>query len=101
MSKRNAEKRTVTIPGPFTSFFDEYLPAEMADAPEDGSQPPLPAVVKALDANGDGVIDADEIANAPTALRALDKNGDDKLTMDELMGSPPRGFGGPPPDNQN
>ncbi|HVV73183.1 MAG TPA: phospholipid-binding protein, partial [Verrucomicrobiae bacterium] len=51
----------------------------------------------------DGVIDADEIANAPAALKTLDKNGDGKLTMDELMGPRPmRGAGqgdhqGPPP----
>ena len=50
----------------------------------------------ALDANHDGVIDADEIANASAALRKLDKNGDGKLTMDELR--PPRRQGGPSPD---
>ena len=38
----------------------------------------------ALDANGDGVIDASEIANAPAALKKLDKNGDGKLTREEL-----------------
>ncbi len=49
---------------------------------------PLPLLMQALDANHDGVIDADEIANAPAALKALDKNGDGKLTPDELR--PPR-----------
>ena len=39
----------------------------------------------ALDANGDGTIDAAEIANAPVALKALDKNGDGTLTSDELQ----------------
>ena len=53
-----------------------------------GGRPPMPAIIKALDKNGDGVIDADEIANASTALKALDKNGAGKLTRDELM--PPR-----------
>ena len=56
---------------------------------------PVPPVILALDANHDGVIDADEIANAPAALRKLDKNGDGKLTMDELMPPPPQGMGGP------
>ena len=56
-----------------------------------GHRPPPPAVVKALDANHDGVIDADEIANASAALKALDKNGDGKLTPDEFMGSRPQG----------
>lgn len=52
--------------------------------------------MRALDANGDGIIDAEEIANAPTALRKLDKNGDGKLTPDEYRdaGAP---AGGPPP----
>jgi hypothetical protein len=42
------------------------------------------AIFAALDANGDGVIDAAEIANAPAALKKLDKNGDGKLTREEL-----------------
>lgn len=53
----------------------------------------MPPLIAALDANHDGVIDADEIANAPAALKKLDKNGDGKLTMDELR--PPRPEGGP------
>jgi len=60
--------------------------------------PPSP-LMEALDANHDGVIDANEIANASAALKALDKNGDGKLTLDELR--PPRPQGGnrqgPPP----
>jgi len=57
-----------------------------------------PPLVRVLDADGDGVISADEIANAPAALKKLDKNGDGKLTPDELR--PPRrradGEAGPP-----
>ena len=68
---------------------DEYLPALPANAPKDAPRPPLPAIVKALDVNGDGVIDANEIANAPAALKALDKNGDGKLTPDEFIGPRP------------
>ena len=64
--------------------------------------PPLPPLIKALDTNGDGVIDASEIANASAALLKLDKNGDGKLTADEYLPPRPssqdRGFaGGPPP----
>ncbi|MGD0743655.1 MAG: EF-hand domain-containing protein [Verrucomicrobiota bacterium] len=61
-----------------------------------GPRPPAPAIVAALDANHDGVIDADEIANAPAALKTLDKNGDGKLTPDEFMGRRPA-----PPPNPN
>ena len=41
-------------------------------------------IVKALDANNDGVIDATEMANAPAALKALDRNNDGKISGDEL-----------------
>jgi EF hand len=49
-------------------------------------RPPPPAIIGALDANHDGVIDSNEIANASAALKSLDKNGDGKLTPDEFMG---------------
>jgi hypothetical protein len=60
-----------------------------------GQRPPPPAIIGAIDANHDGVIDADEIANASAALKALDKNGDGKLTPDEFMGLRPQHPGGP------
>lgn len=61
-------------------------------------QMPPPPVIAVLDANGDGVIDEKEIANAPKALAKLDKNGDGKLTRDELRPPmPPRGEGGEGP----
>jgi len=60
-----------------------------------GHKPPESPIFKALDVNGDGVIDAKEIANAPAALKKLDKNGDGKLTRDEIMPAHPRGQGGP------
>ena len=53
---------------------------------------PKPPIIAALDANGDGTIDAGEIAKASEALKKLDKNGDGKLTLDECM--PPRPQGG-------
>jgi EF hand len=63
--------------------------------------PPPVALIGALDANHDGVIDADEIANAVEALKKLDKNNDGKLTPDEFIGPRPdgpgqRGLGGQP-----
>ena len=54
---------------------------------------PIPPIIAALDANGDGVIDADEIANASAALKKLDKNGDGKLTRDEIMPAHMQGKG--------
>ena len=57
-----------------------------------------PALVGALDANHDRVIDAEEIANASAALKGLDKNGDGKLTPEEFMGARPSGK--PPGENQ-
>jgi hypothetical protein len=50
---------------------------------------PPPLFLKALDANTNHVIDAEEIANAATALQALDKDGDGKLSLEELLGPPP------------
>lgn len=63
-------------------------------------------IVGAIDANHDGVISAEEIANASAALKALDKNGDGQLTGDEIHPARPEGRGpkdgkgprGPRPD---
>ncbi len=52
-------------------------------------------LVRALDSNHDGVISADEIANAPASLKALDANGDGVISFDELH--PPRPADAPPP----
>jgi len=43
-----------------------------------------PPIIKALDADRDGVISSDEIDNAVAVLKTLDKNKDGKLTRDEL-----------------
>ena len=81
---------------------NEYLPPLPSNAPADAPRPPLPLIIKALDANGDGVIDASEIANASVALKTLDKNGDGQLTREEYLGQrpgrPPRAGNGGGPD---
>jgi hypothetical protein len=69
-----------------------------------GGRPPVDPLMAALDANGDGELDATEIANASATLKTLDKNGDGKLTADELMPPPPGGtnrFGHTPPWGAN
>ena len=52
-----------------------------------------PPLVAALDANHDGTISADEIANASAALKSLDKNNDGALQIEELRPKPPEGAG--------
>jgi hypothetical protein len=68
-------------------------PAEQAGMMDDPGmrghhRMPPSLLMQALDVNHDGVIDAEEISNAPAELRTLDKNGDGQLTPDELR--PPR-----------
>jgi hypothetical protein len=65
--------------------------AQEGGASRPAARRPHPPLETALDANGDGVIDAAEIANASAALKKLDKNRDGKLSPDEYR--PPR-----PPD---
>jgi hypothetical protein len=57
---------------------------------------PVHPVVQALDADGDGVLSAAEIDNAPAALRKLDKDRNGKLTGDEIRPAFGR-FGGREP----
>jgi Ca2+-binding EF-hand superfamily protein len=45
-------------------------------------------LILTLDANGDGVLDEQEIANASAALKKLDQNGDGKLTETEFYSAP-------------
>ncbi|MEN9576330.1 MAG: hypothetical protein RL514_4185 [Verrucomicrobiota bacterium] len=62
----------------------------------EGFRPPMHPLQQALDANGDGIIDAKELANAVAALKKLDKNGDGKLTEDEYRPARPQGGQGGP-----
>ena len=50
---------------------------------------PRSPLFEALDANHDGVISADEIANAPAALKTLEKNGSDQIKREDLRPLPP------------
>ncbi|MBN1344737.1 MAG: EF-hand domain-containing protein [Phycisphaerae bacterium] len=63
-------------------------------------RPPVPPLMVALDADKDGELSAEEIANAAAALKALDTDGDGKLSREEIrpkfVGQGPQaGFGGP------
>ena len=57
---------------------------------------PLPPLVRALDLNTDGIIDAIEWSKASSSLIILDRNNDGKLTEEELR--PSRGPGGDRPN---
>ncbi len=78
-------------------------PPEGGGGPGGPPPPPPDPIARALDANGDHVIDAGEIADAAAALLTLDANGDGKLTADEFRPPhpPKRGQAGddnaPPP----
>jgi hypothetical protein len=61
------------------------------DGPPGGGKMPVIPIMSALDANTNGVIEADEIANASKALLTLDKNGDGKLSAEELKPKFPDG----------
>lgn len=61
----------------------------VAQPPPDGHRPP-PRVIAVIDENRDGVLSAEEIANASEALKQLDRNEDGQLTQEELRPPPPR-----------
>ena len=66
--------------------------------PGPGGRPPQNPIMRVLDANGDGSISADEIAEAPTALRSLDANGDGRISREELRPPGDRPAGNRRPD---
>ena len=74
---------------------DEYLPPPPPDA-DSSFRPPRSPLVKALDVNGDGIIDSNEIANASAELLTLDKNHDGQLTPNEYRPHRHGGRNGPP-----
>jgi hypothetical protein len=69
--------------------------------PPPGEHRPPPPVIAVIDANHDGVISADEIANASEALKQLDKNQDGQLTRDEMRPPPPPDGGKGPQDSDS
>lgn len=51
---------------------------------------PMPPILAALDANGDGTLSTEELNNASAALKSLDKNGDGQVTGEEFRGPRPQ-----------
>jgi hypothetical protein len=99
IANASAELLTLDKNGDGQLTKDEYLPPRPPEADNmgQGFRPPPSPLVKALDVNGDGIIDSNEIANASAELLTLDKNGDGQLTPNEYRPPRPQGMGGPPP----
>jgi Ca2+-binding EF-hand superfamily protein len=72
-------------------------PAAEGDGP---GQSGAAVLIRLLDADGNGELSAEEIANAPKVLLKLDRNGDGKLSRDELPAPPPGGPQGRPNADQ-
>ncbi|MGH8024307.1 MAG: EF-hand domain-containing protein [Limisphaerales bacterium] len=111
IANASAELLTLDKNGDGQLASDEYLPPRPRKSNSSGRtfRPPPSPLIEALDVNHDGIIDAEEIANAPAELKTLDKNGDGKLTRGEYCPPPPPGMGnddsdggppqGPPADD--
>lgn len=76
------------LPGEATSA--EKL--QRGESEPSSDMPPRMPIVGAIDQNGDGTIDSEELAEATKALKSLDKNQDGKLTPEEYRGTPPGGM---------
>jgi len=83
---------TLDVDGDGGLSIDECLPPrpEGVDRPRPGSEseqgmqrPPLPPVLRAIDADEDGYLAAGEISAAAQALLTLDDDGDGRLTPEE------------------
>jgi hypothetical protein len=98
IANASAELLTLDKNGDGQLTKDEYLPPRPPGA-DSNFHPPLSPLVKALDVNGDGIIDSNEIANASAELLTLDKNHDGQLTPDEYR--PHHRPHGPPPGDDN
>lgn len=85
---------------------DQLTRDELRPAPPEGAEPPPargeedqarghrpgPPLVMVLDANGDGVIDADEIDRAEDSILTLDRDGNGEVSEEEFRPQP-RGAG--------
>ncbi|HTR42967.1 MAG TPA: hypothetical protein VMH87_15240 [Pseudomonadales bacterium] len=100
IANASAELLTLDKNGDGVLTTNEYLPPRPKNAGSmgQGFRPPPSPLVEALDVNQDGVIDANEIANAPAELLTLDKNGDGQLTPNEYRPHRPPG---PPPGSDD
>ena len=66
-----------------------------------GHRPPKPAIDTILDANSNGIIDAEEINTSYSTIVELDKNDDGQLSFQECMGLPSEsGQQRPPEENR-
>jgi len=66
-----------------------------------GHQRPAPPIIRALDVNHNGIVDTNEINNAPQELRTLETGTVDQLTVPQLLGPPRHRMGGGPQNQGN
>lgn len=84
--------------GALTSLAQEFPGRPGPGGPPRGRGPEPMPLIRALDTDKDGVLNAAEIEAAPEVLAKLDKNGDGRVSPQELAPGPapaPRGNRGP------